>query len=159
MNLVSVIGGLAGAGALTLVNETVKRVDKDAPRLDLLGMNAAAKIVKGTTLKTPKFAQDLFPAALAGDLVSNTLYFAMAQGETKSKTLVRGALLGLGAGVAAVTLPQQLGIDGQPKREPVKTNAMTIAYYVLGGLVAAAMINLIAKDDLTVESLKEKLTT
>ncbi|HEY0656062.1 MAG TPA: hypothetical protein VGD65_23165 [Chryseosolibacter sp.] len=153
MNVVSVIGGLAGAGALTLVNETVKRVDKDAPRLDLLGMNAAAKIMKGSSLKTPQFAQHLFPAALAGDLVSNTLYFAMAQGETKSKTLMRGALLGLGAGVAAVTLAKPLGIDGQPKAQPVKTNTMTIAYYLLGGLVAAAMINLIAK-----ETLKEKLT-
>ena len=153
MNLVSVMGGLAGAAALTLVNETVRRVDKDAPRLDLLGRNAAAKIVKGTTIKTPAFAQNLFPAALAGDLISNTLYFGMAQAETKSKTLVRGALLGLGAGVGAVTLAKPLGIDAQPKSNPAKTNAMTIAYYVLGGLVAAAMINLIAK-----ESLTEKLT-
>lgn len=153
MNVVSVIGGLAGAGALTLVNETVRRIDKDAPRLDLLGMNAAAKIVKGSNFKTPAFAQNLFPAALAGDLISNTLYFGMAQGETKAKTLVRGALLGLGAGVAAVTLPKPLGIDGQPKAEPAKTNAMTIAYYVLGGLVAAAMINLIAK-----ETVNERLT-
>lgn len=153
MNVVSVIGGLAGAGALTLVNETVKRVDKDAPRLDLLGMNAAAKIMKGSTLKTSAFAQNLFPAALAGDLVSNTLYFAMAQGETKSKTLMRGAMLGLGAGIAAVALAKPLGIDAQPKAQPVKTNGMTIAYYLLGGLVAAAMINLIAK-----ETLKEKLT-
>src|SRR5688572_20982948 len=104
MNLVSVMGGLAGAAALTLVNETVKRVDKDAPRLDLLGMNAAAKILKGSNIKTPAFAQNLFPAALAGDLISNTLYFGMAQAETKSKTLVRGALLGLGAGIGAVTL-------------------------------------------------------
>jgi hypothetical protein len=154
MNLVSVIGGLAGAGALTLVNETVKRVDKDAPRLDLLGTNAAAKIVKGTGLKTPQFAQNLFPAALAGDLVSNTLYFAMAQGETKYKTLLRGAMLGLGAGVAAVTLAKPLGIDSQPKAQPAKTNALTIAYYVLGGLVAAAMINLIAEETLT-----EKITS
>jgi hypothetical protein len=153
MNLVSVMGGLAGAAALTLVNETVKRVDKDAPRLDLLGTNAAAKIMKGTNLKTPAFAQNLFPAALAGDLISNTLYFGMAQAETKSKTLVRGALLGLGAGVGAVTFAKPLGIDSNPKMHPVKTNALTIAYYVLGGLVAAAMINLIAKETLT-----EKLT-
>lgn len=153
MNLVSVIGGLAGAGALTLVNETVKRVDKDAPRLDLLGMNAAAKIVKGTGLKTPQFAQNLFPTVVAGDLLSNTLYFAMSQGETKTKTLLRGAMLGIGAGIAAVTLAKPLGIDTQPKPRPAKTNTLTIAYYLLGGLVAAAMINLIAK-----ETLQEKLT-
>jgi hypothetical protein len=153
MNLVSVMGGLAGAAALTLVNETVKKVDKDAPRLDLLGTNAAAKIIKSTWIKTPAFAQNLFPAALAGDLISNTLYFGMAQGETKSKTLMRGALLGLGAGVGAVALAKPLGIDSNPKAQPAKTNALTIAYYLLGGLVAAAMINLIAKETLT-----EKLT-
>lgn len=153
MNLVSVIGGLAGAGALTLVNETVKRVDKDAPRLDLLGMNAAAKIMKGTSLKTPLAAHHLFPTIVAGDLLSNTLYFAMAQGESKSKTLMRGAMLGIGAGLAAVTLAKPLGIDNQPKPNPTKTNALTVAYYLLGGLVAAAIINLIAK-----ETLQEKLT-
>jgi hypothetical protein len=131
-------------------------VDKDAPRLDLLGMNAAAKLVKGSTLKTPAFAQKLFPAALAGDLVSNTLYFAMAQGETRSKTLIRGSLLGLGAGIGAATLAKPLGIDGgQPKAEPAKTNVMTIAYYILGGLVAAAIINLISEE----QSLKQKLTS
>lgn len=155
MNLVSVMGGLAGAAALTLVNETVKRVDKDAPRLDLLGTNAAAKIVKGTSFKTPAFAQNLFPAALAGDLISNTLYFGMAQAETKSKTLMRGALLGLGAGIGAVTLAKPLGIDSNPKAKPVKTNALTIAYYVLGGLVAAGMINLISEE----KTLAEKLTS
>lgn len=155
MNIASVMGGLAGAAALTLVNETVKRVDKDAPRLDLLGMNATAKLVKSTNIKTPAFAQNLFPAALAGDLISNTLYFGMAQADTKSKTLIRGALLGLGAGVGAVTLAKPLGVDGQPTRQPAKTNAMTIAYYVLGGLVAAAMINLIARE----QTLTEKLTS
>ncbi len=155
MNIVSVMGGLAGAAALTLVNETVKRVDKDAPRLDLLGMNAAAKLMKGTNIKTPAFAQNLFPAALAGDLISNTLYFGMAQAETKNKTLIRGALLGLGAGIGAVALPKPMGIDSNPKMQPAKTNAMTIAYYLLGGLVAAAMINLISKE----QTLTEKLTS
>jgi hypothetical protein len=155
MNLVSVMGGLAGAAALTLVNETVKRVDKDAPRLDLLGRNAAAKLVGPTALKTPAFAQKLFPAALAGDLVSNTLYFSMAQGETKAKTLIRGSLLGLSAGLGAAALANPLGLaGGQPTSAPAKTNAMTIAYYVLGGLVAAAMINLISKE----ETPQEKLT-
>jgi hypothetical protein len=149
MNAVSIIGGLAGAAALTVVNETVKRLDANAPRLDLLGMNAAAKILKGSNLKTPGFAQNLFPAALAGDLISNTLYFGMAQAETKQKTLIRGSLLGLGAGIGAVTLAKPLGVDDGPTSQPVKKNALTIAYYVLGGIVAAAMINLIAKENLT----------
>jgi hypothetical protein len=149
MNLVSIMGGLAGAAALTIVNETVKRLDSNAPRLDLLGMNAAAKILKGSNIKTPAFAQNLFPAALAGDLISNTMYFAMAQAETKQKTLVRGSLLGLGAGIGAVTLAKPLGVDSKTTTKPVHTNAMTIAYYVLGGLVAAAMINLISKETLT----------
>lgn len=149
MNAVSIMGGLAGAAALTVVNETVKRIDSDAPRLDLLGMNAAAKILKGSNIKTPAFAQNLFPAALAGDLISNTLYFGMAQAETKKKTLIRGSLLGLGAGIGAVTLAKPLGVEANPTAQPLKKNVMTIAYYVLGGLVAAAMINLIAKETIT----------
>ena len=148
MNAVSIMGGLAGAAALTVVNETVKRLDANAPRLDLLGMNAAAKILKGSKIKTPAFAQNLFPAALAGDLISNTLYFGMAQAETKRKTLIRGSLLGLGAGIGAVTLAKPMGVD-YSTAQPVKKNALTIAYYLIGGLVAAAMINLIAKETLT----------
>lgn len=146
MNIPSAVGGLAGAFALTALNETVKRVDKDAPRLDLLGMNAMAKIVKGAGLKNYLSGQHkLMPVSLAGDLISNTLYFGMAEAGSKNKTLARGAILGLGAGIGAIALAKPLGLDDHFSNTSVKTKVLTVAWYVVGGLVAAAVINLLAK--------------
>src|SRR5690606_34603284 len=142
MNLKAVVGGLAGACALTLINEGVSRVDKNAPRLDLLGMNAVAKLVK-TPPTTPDFVKKAFPISIAGDLVSNSFYYALAGAPTKQRTLIRGALLGLGAGIGAVALPKRLGLDEQPTNLTTRTQVMTVFYYVLGGLIAAATINAI----------------
>ncbi len=74
----------------TLINQGASKIDREAPRLDLLGMNAVAKFVKP---KLPIIG-GLFPLALGGDLISNTLYYSMAEENTKGSTLLRGALLG-----------------------------------------------------------------
>lgn len=148
MNVTSVIGGLAGAGTLTLLNETVKKLDKEAPRLDLIGMNAVAKVIKGAGIKNALFNKsELLPVALAGDLLSNSLYYGLADAGDKNKTLLRGALLGLGAGLGAVLLSKPLGIDVRVSDAPLKTKVMTVAWYVAGGLVAAAVTNLLSKSE------------
>lgn len=148
MNVTSVIGGLAGAGTLTLLNETVKKLDKDAPRLDLIGMNAVAKVVKGAGIKNALFNKsELLPVALAGDLLSNSLYYGLADAGDNNKTLLRGALLGLGAGLGAVLLSKPLGIDARVSEAPLKTKVMTVAWYIAGGLVAAAVTNLLSKSE------------
>lgn len=139
MKLATTVGGLAGATALTLINQGMKKIDKQSPRLDLLGMNAVAKIVRPSV----PIAGKLFPLALGGDLISNTLYYSLAKGATKEKTLVRGALLGLGAGIGALTIPHRLGINNAPVATTTKTKILTIAWYVLGGVIAAATINLL----------------
>jgi hypothetical protein len=144
MNLKSAIGGLAGACALTLINEVASRIDKQAPRLDLLGMNAVAKFFKGPK-SAPMVVQKLLPMSLAGDLVSNSLYYALAGGRSKDQTMLRGLLLGIGAGLGAIALPKPMGLDATPTNLTRKTQAMTIAWYILGGLVAATVIN--AMDD------------
>ena len=36
-------GGVAGAAALTLLHETIKKTVPNAPRMDLLAMNALSK--------------------------------------------------------------------------------------------------------------------
>lgn len=93
MNVKGTIGGLAGACALTLLNEGAKKLDKDAPKLDLLGMNAVARLMKGNSIAT-QAADKLFPVALAGDLVSNSLYYSMAESGDRKNTLVRGNATG-----------------------------------------------------------------
>jgi hypothetical protein len=141
MNVKSTIGGLAGACALTLLNESVKKLDKDAPRMDLLGMNAVARLMKGNNILAVT-AGKLFPVALAGDLVSNSLYYSMADTGDKKNTLIRGGLLGLAAGLGAVVLPKTLGLNEEATTRTLKTKVLTVSWYLIGGLVAAAAINL-----------------
>jgi hypothetical protein len=144
MNVRSTIGGLAGACTLTLLNESVKKLDKDAPRMDLLGMNAVARLMKGNSILAVT-AGKLFPVALAGDLVSNSLYYSMADTGDKQQTLIRGGLLGLAAGLGAVVLPKTLGLNEEATTRTVKTKLLTVSWYLIGGLVAAAAINLMDK--------------
>jgi hypothetical protein len=159
IKLSTVIGGLAGACALTLINQVVSRIDREAPRLDLLGMNAVAKFFKGPK-STPLVVQKLLPLSLAGDLVSNTLYYGLAAGRSKDQTLLKGLALGLGAGIGAVSLPKPMGLDATPTNLSRKTQALTIAWYIIGGLVAAAVINAIdEKDEIIPVASKGKRST
>ncbi len=145
MNVKGTIGGLAGACALTLLNEGAKRLDKDAPEMDLLGMNAVARLIKGNDLLT-QAADKIFPVALAGNLVSNSLYYSMAESDDNRSTLIRGTLLGLAAGLGAVFLPKALGLKEQATARTVKTKALTITWYLVGGIIAAAAINALEKN-------------
>jgi hypothetical protein len=138
MKLTSTLGGLAGAAALTFLNQTAKNMTADAPRLDLLGQNALAKLMKGNDMLS-KTTKEFFP--LAGDLISNSLFYGMARGTSPGNTMMRGALLGVGAGLGALTLPKTMGLDEQATNKTTQTKVMTVAWYLLGGLVAAAVIN------------------
>ena len=155
MNLKSTIGGLAGAVVLTALNETIKKLDSNAPRLDLLGMNAVAKLVKGSGLKKIVKGEKLEPVSMTGDLLTNSLYYGMADAGTNSQTFVRGTMLGLGAGLGALTLAKPLGLDETAPYATLKTKAMTVAYYIIGGLVAAAVINLISDRKTKLPALAE----
>jgi hypothetical protein len=110
MKYSGIIGGLAGATAVTLIHESIKRVVPQAPRMDLLGMSALEKGLSkigadGLQRKT------LYTTALAGDLVSNSLFYALAGlGKTKN-VWVRSSILGVAAGLSAVLLPKPLGLN------------------------------------------------
>ena len=145
MNLVaSIVGGLAGAVAVTLLNEMVKRYDPDAPRLDLLGMDAVSKGFNKADEAVPARG-DQYKYSLIGDLVGNTLFFAMAGKGNSRKALAKGSLLGLTAGLGAVFTPKPLGLDEEQTNKTTKTQLMTVAYYLIGGMVAGAVGRMIAK--------------
>ena len=74
---------------------------------------------------------------LAGDIVSNAAYYSLT-GSGKNAWL-RGGLLGLAAGVGGVVLPGPLGLGTAPSNRTTKTQVMTVAWYLLGGLAAAAV--------------------
>lgn len=143
MNKVKALaGGLAGAGALTVVHEVTRKLHPDAPRMDLLAKNGLAKMVRRTSGIVPSEGK-LFGVSLAGDLVSNAIYYSLAGTGSKRSVWIKGALLGLAAGIGAVAVPQQMGMSNKYSNDSNEKRGLTIAFYVLGGLVAAATINLL----------------
>jgi len=137
--LSAIEGGATGALALTLIHETVRKLDPKAPRMDLLGMNAISKLLKSMGQDTPE-KNKLFIWAMVGDLISNSLYYSLAGLGSKKNVLQRGILLGLGAGLGAVLLPKPLELNEAPTNRTTKTKALTIGLYLIGGIVAAAII-------------------
>ena len=137
-------GGLAGACAVTLLHETVRRIVPESPRLDLLGMAAIRKGLRAADSSTPD-EDKLFTWALAGDIVSNCLYFSMA-GVGKEKDLwLKSSLLGLAAGVGAVVLPEPLGLSSKHTNKTISTKLMTIGLYVAGALVTTGVMKLLER--------------
>jgi hypothetical protein len=136
-------GGLAGACALTVIHEVARRNVPNAPRMDVLGMRAIAKSLRGAGA-TPPEGDELHNAALAGDLLSNSLYYSLVGVGSRNGAVMRGALLGAAAGVGAVTLPGPLGLGEAPSRREPETALMTIAWYLAGGLAAGAAYRALA---------------
>jgi hypothetical protein len=136
--------GLVGACALTLIHETARRFIDDAPRMDVLGMRALSKAAHAVDVDPPV---PLHEAALVGDLVSNSLYYSLVGAGDSGDALRNGALLGLAAGLAAVYLPEPLGLGRQPTEDSPQTQLMTVAWYLLGGLAAGAAYSALASDD------------
>lgn len=139
MKLTAAIGGgIAGAIVLTAIHETVRRSNSNAPRMDLLGMEAIAKTLDSVGAKIPR-EDTLFKLTMAGDLVSNSLYYSVAGFGNERYALLRGAILGLAAGIGAVYLPKPLGLNEAPSNRSYQTQLMTVALYSIGGLAAGAI--------------------
>jgi hypothetical protein len=140
--LLSLAAGVVGATVLTLIHESVRRLNPDAPRMDVLGMRAIAKGMKSIGAEPP--AEDkLFGITMAGDLLGNALYYSLT-GAGKGVWL-RGGMLGLAAGIGGVALPGPMGLGDAPSGRTPQTKAMTVAWYLAGGLAAAAASKLLKK--------------
>lgn len=129
----SLVGGLAGAAALTVTHEVLRHTVPNAPRMDLLGERSLNKILKTVGVR-PLRGMPLFEATMAGDLLSNAATYALVGCGPKAP--VKGAVLGALLGLGAVFLPGPLGLGRAPSRRTHATEVMTIGLYTLGGLVA-----------------------
>jgi hypothetical protein len=129
--------GLIGAVALTLLHESARRFIPDAPRADLLGMRAIKKVMESADAEPPA-DDELHDWALGGDIVSNALYYSLIGLAKPENALLTGAALGLAAGVGGVTLPGPMGLGTAPTTRTPATTAMTIGWYLVGGLATAA---------------------
>ncbi|HEX8335556.1 MAG TPA: hypothetical protein VF621_02450 [Pyrinomonadaceae bacterium] len=136
--------GLVGAFALTLVHETARRYIDDAPRMDVVGMRAITKTLRAVDVDPPV---PLHEAALVGELASNALYYGLVGLGGPEDGVRNGALLGVAAGLAAVYLPEPLGLGRQPAKNSTETNLLTFAFYLLGGLAAGAAYQALSSED------------
>ncbi|RZK28751.1 MAG: hypothetical protein EOO63_10550 [Hymenobacter sp.] len=135
--LSSLAAGFAGAIALTALHEAVRRLRPyDAPRMDVLGERGLRKILRLEDLPQPD-ANTAYKATMLGDVLSNGLYYSLVGSGEHS--LGRGAVLGALAGVGGVVLPGPLGLGTAPSNRTPQTQAMTVAWYTAGGLVAGAV--------------------
>jgi hypothetical protein len=133
----SLASGAVGAGVLTIIHEVVRRLDPHAPHVHVLGMRGIARLFSAAK-EVPPDRQSLFDLAMVGDLVSNSLYYSLGATGPQRQRLLRGGLLGLLAGLGAVFLPGPLGLGEEPVRRSMATEVMTVAWYLIGGLVAGA---------------------
>lgn len=134
----ALLSGAAGAVALTTVHQVARAITPDAPRMDIVGMRALTRGLRASGHE-PHDRDRLYLATLAGDLISNSAYYSLAT------TYTRGTVLGMLAGIGALLLPEPLGLGSPPKSERLPNQVMTLAWYLTGGLVAAAVARGLAR--------------
>ena len=134
--------GMAGAVVLTALHETARHLLPHAPRMDVIGERALSRSLAAVGRRSPG-GRRLYRATLAGELLSNTLYYSVVGAAASSRVLRTGLGVGLAAGLGAVLLPPRLGLGDQPGEKVPLTPLLTIAWYTAGGLAAAAVARLL----------------
>jgi len=140
--LAGTVAGIAGAASVNVAHEVTRQITPRAPRVDVIGMRALASMCTAAGFDPP---EHLRTATLAGDMATNSLYYSLvALGGAKGAVAAGGALGALG-GIAGLVLPPRMNLgDAEVNRTPA-TQAMTIAFYLAGGLVAGLTYRLLAK--------------
>ncbi|MBE9597780.1 hypothetical protein [Pedobacter sp. MC2016-24] len=140
----NLLAGLAGAVALNILHESLKKTSSDMPRVDLLGEEALQKTIQyfGGNLDHKK---DLYKATLAGDILGNTLYYSLIGAGNPKYLWPKVAMMGLSAGIGAVSLPEPMGLDPEPVAKNNQVKALTVSYYVLGAVVTGLALNLLKR--------------
>ena len=137
--LKKLLAGLAGAVALNVLHETMRKNSSEAPRVDLLGEEALQKtlVYFGGGIEDE---QTLYNTTLAGDIVSNTLYYSLIAAGDRKYLWPKAIFLGLSAGIGAIKLPEPMGLNPEPVAETSKKQLLTVGYYLAGAIVTALVV-------------------
>jgi len=139
-----ILGGFAGAIALNILHETVRKNISDPPRLDLLGEEVIEKTLDAVGVNHPH-GKKLYSSAILGNIISNGLYYStIGMGKNKN-TWIKALSLGLVAGTAALKTPKHIGLEDSPVNRTGKTKIITLCLYLTGALVSAAVIQALNK--------------
>jgi hypothetical protein len=129
----SLTSGVAGALALTAIHELARRRIENAPRMDQVAMRGLRRLLPGEQRDPGRLHQ----LALAGDLISNSLYYSVIAAPARKTTWMRAAVLGTAAGLCALLLPERLGLGAPMNSEQRSNQFMTIGWYLAGAVTAA----------------------
>ncbi len=140
----NLLAGAAGALLLNIIHELARHTVKDAPRVQEIGEEGLVKLTESFGVEAPK-GETLYASTLAGDLITNALYYSAVGRGKEQHIWLRGLGLGLTAGLGALTLPKPLGLDDKPVKGSVLTQVLTVAWYTFGGLAAAGVANYLHK--------------
>jgi hypothetical protein len=141
----ALVTGAAGAATVTLAHEVVRQLVPRAPRMDTLGMKALAKTLRALGVSPPR-GRRLRGYTLVADLLSNAMYYAPIALSGRQPWL-RGLALGTAAGLGAVLLPPVLGLPRRHRRLTLRTQAIAVGLYALGGLAAVAMASFLRRNE------------
>jgi hypothetical protein len=129
--------GAVGAATTTVLHEVTRHIVKDAPRVDLLGMQG---IARGARMAgAPLSGEALFATTMAADLASNSLYYSVIGLASRDSAVPLGVALGAAAGLGAVVLPGPLGFSAITTNRTMRTKVLVTALYTLGGLATGLM--------------------
>lgn len=144
-SLRAVGSGLAGALVLNAVHESVRQQLAEAPRMDVY----ASRAIRGSLRalgQEPPTGNGMYAAAMAGDILSNTLYYSLVGMGKSEGAPQRGALLGLAAGIGALVLPPPMGLGTAPSNRTRGTQVMTVGWYLVGGIAAGVAYRMLAPE-------------
>lgn len=138
----NLIAGLAGAAALNILHESLKKKGSDMPRVDLLGEEALQKTINyfGGNIDHDK---TLYEATLAGDIIGNTIYYSLIGIGNAKYLWPKVAMMGLSAGIGAITLPKPMGLDQEPVAKNDQVKILTFGYYLAGAVVTGLVLNML----------------
>jgi hypothetical protein len=141
--LAGTLAGVAGAVSVNLMHEITRQITPKAPRMDLVGMRAVARITDALDAPRP---DNLRTATFVGDVVANSLYYSLVAAAGPREALAAGAILGAAAGFGGVLLPPPMGLGDEEVNRTPATQVLTVGMYLAGGLIAALTYRLVAKN-------------
>lgn len=142
--LLAIGSGLAGAATTNVLHETTRKKVSKAPRVDLIGMQALAKILHKFGKRPPRHKK-LRGWTLAGDILSNAFYYSWIYSKSKKKSWRKSIILGTAAGLGAVWLPGPMHLNKRHTNKTDQTKLMTVGLYLAGALATAAIQNALQK--------------
>jgi len=142
--ITNLIAGFAGAVSLNILHESLKNKSSNVPRVDRLGEEALGHALDFLGIGG-KRGKALYGPTLAGDLISNTIYYSLIGSGNPKNVFSRSIVSGLAAGFGAVTLPKPMGLNPEPVAKNNQVKVLTVAYYLVGALVTATVVKAFRK--------------